>query len=148
MTVRLIQGVVFPSEEALELMKAAGYSALLAAAMKSSPGGATYSMFSGILFPDPTKHDGGIVGRMNDRGGESFLHDVVLSRGELAFTRRYQEGEKYDSTGFHFRRTGSLWVGEYRGESGRGAAKCIITMAPKSFFNLDKPPKKEGRRRS
>lgn len=136
MTVRLIQGFAFPPEGLLNLLKVADIPAALSTS-RGVPGKEMHDcMFSGMIFPDPTSTLGGFVGRMHDEGGESFLHAVVLRRRELAFLRKYLKDGKYDDTRFYFRRSGSLWVGDYQSEAGRGVAKCIVTVVPQEILRL------------
>lgn len=129
--VHLIQGFFFQNFQSLGIAFGPDGS------MTVVRGGLYRFMFAGAIFSE-TIHSTILVGEMNDCFGESHLFNVVITKDELTFEKKYEHRRDYIN--YKFQREGNIWVGGYEGLAvGIGGAKCITTEVPAIFFQ---PPEK------
>ena len=102
-----------------------------------------YTMFSGIIGPDPGNPEK-FIGSMTDRYGESQLKVTLLDADIFSFTKIYARRDDSIYYGFEKYPNG-IWVGKYHGKMvGVGKAHCVLTIVPKTFLEPNVVwPKKE-----
>ncbi len=90
-------------------------------------------MFYGFIGPlvEGSKVSQGYI---SDVFGESEIGGVVITENEFSFNKLYLGRQRpilYEYT----KRKGSIWYGEYTGETtGRGVSQCILTPVGSEFF--------------
>ncbi len=92
------------------------------------PGKSTlYYHFAGMIHPE----EDGRRGMLNDKFGDSFLTDVVVTETEVRFTKTY-EG-RTDPIHYTLKKKSDsiFWTGHYDGEkTGSDQVNCLITEVP------------------